>query len=73
MTTHKYQRTIFNHCVYVKNFLSGNFIILLLYIDHILIVSHDAVKIDRLKHELSKSFANKDLDPTQHIIGMKIV
>ena len=62
MTDHKYYRTTSDHCVYVKNFVDGDFIILLLYVDDMLIVGHDAVKIDRLKKDISKSFAMKDLD-----------
>ena len=45
----------------MKNFSNDDFIILLLYVDDMLIVGHDAMKIDRLKKELSKTFAMKDL------------
>ena len=37
-----------------------------------LIVGHDAKKIQILKEELNKSFAMKDLGPAKHILGMKI-
>ena len=58
---HEYHRTISDHCIYVKNFSNGDFIILLLYVDNTLIVGRDVMKIDGLKKELSKSFAMKDL------------
>jgi hypothetical protein len=45
----------------VKKFLDGEFIILLLYVDDMLIIGRDTSKIDILKEELSKSFAMKDL------------
>ena len=38
-----------------------------------LIVGHDVAKIEKLKGELSKSFAMKDLGPTKQILGMKII
>ena len=72
MTGHEYHRTTSDHCVYVKNFFDGDFIIFLLYIDDMLIVDHNAMKIDMLQRELSKSFAMKDLDPARQILGMKI-
>jgi len=37
-----------------------------------LIVGRDTSKIDRLKEELSKSFAMKDLGLARQILGMKI-
>lgn len=72
MIDYKYHRTTSDHCVYVKNFSDGDFVILLLYVDDMLIVDRDTIKIDRLKKELSKSFAMKDLGPTRQILGMKI-
>ncbi|KAL6327382.1 hypothetical protein AAG906_019072 [Vitis piasezkii] len=51
----------------------GNFIILLLYVDDMLIVGQDTSKISKLKSELSKSFAMKDLGPAKQILGIRIV
>ncbi|XP_027181818.1 uncharacterized protein LOC113780204 [Coffea eugenioides] len=47
MIDHGCHRTTFDHCVYVKNFSNGDFVILLLYVDDILIVGRDTIKIDR--------------------------
>lgn len=58
--------------MFIKRFSDGEFIILLLYVDDMLIVSRDTSKIDRLKKELNKSFAMKDMGPAQQILGMKI-
>lgn len=63
MIDHGYARTTSDHCVYVKKFGENDFLILLLYVDDMLIVGHDAKKIASLKDELSKSFAMKDLGP----------
>ena len=72
MGEHGYEKTTSDHCVFVKKFPDGDFIILLLYVDDMLIVGRDANKIDRLKKELSKSFAMKDLVSAKQIMGMRI-
>ncbi|KAL6347018.1 hypothetical protein AAG906_012269 [Vitis piasezkii] len=69
MVEHGYDRTASDHCVFVKKFSDGEFIILLLYVDDMLIVGHDTGKIDKLKKELSKSFEMKDLGPASQILG----
>ena len=38
-----------------------------------MIVGQDTNKIEKLKKELNKSFAMKDLGPAKQILGMKIV
>ena len=38
MKDHKYQRTKSDHCVFFKRFVEGDFIILLLYVDDMLII-----------------------------------
>ena len=65
MAIQGYKRIKVYHCVCIHQFLSGNFIILLLYIDEMLIVGKDSNMICRLKEELSKSFHMKDLGPTR--------
>jgi hypothetical protein len=72
MVDHGYDRTTSDHCVFVKKFFDGEFIILLLYVDDMLIVGRDTSKIDKLKKELSKSFSMKDLGSAKQILGMKI-
>ncbi|CAL9006694.1 unnamed protein product, partial [Prunus brigantina] len=72
MIEHRYRRTTSDHCVFVKRFDDGEFIILLLYVDDMLIVGQNSDKISKLKKELSKSFAMKDLGPAKRILGMSI-
>ncbi|KAK9940454.1 hypothetical protein M0R45_017116 [Rubus argutus] len=67
-----YKRTDADPCVYIQQFPGGNFIILLLYVDDMLIVGQDVAMIHKLKAELSKSFDMKDLGPAKQILGMEI-
>lgn len=71
MIENGYKRTASDHCVYIKWF-GEDFIILLLYVDDMLILGKDMSKIDRLKKELSESFAMKDMGPAKQILGMQI-
>lgn len=73
MEANGYSKTTPDNCVFVKKFSDTDFMILLLYVDDMLIVGHDAAKIEKLKKELSKSFAMKDLGPAKKILGMKII
>ena len=73
MTDHEYHKTQADHCVFVKKFDGGDFLILLLYVDDMLIVGRDSKKIGSLKKVLSKSFAMKDMGPVKQILGMHIV
>ncbi|GKV38830.1 hypothetical protein SLEP1_g46695 [Rubroshorea leprosula] len=72
MGEHKFAGTESDHCVYVKRYPDGDFLILLLYVDDMLIVGHDTKKIAALKTDLSKSFSMKDLGPAKQILRMKI-
>ena len=71
MVDHGYRRTTSDHYVFIKG-SSDNFIILLLYVDDMLIIGQDTSKIKKLKGELSKSFAMKNLGLVKQILGMKI-
>ena len=73
MMNHEYKRTVVDHCVYLKKFPDGKFVILLLYVDDMLIVGQDATMINNLKKDLSKFFDMKDLGQAQQILGMKII
>ncbi|GLT38191.1 hypothetical protein SLA2020_124550 [Shorea laevis] len=72
MRQHGYKKTSSDHCVFVKKFSANDFVILLLYVDDMLIVGQNASRIKKLKLELNKSFAMKDLGPTKQILGMMI-
>ena len=56
-----YHKTQDDHCVFVKKFEGGDFVILLLYEDDMLIVGREQAKIRMLKKALNRTFAMKDL------------
>ncbi|KNA18313.1 hypothetical protein SOVF_071950, partial [Spinacia oleracea] len=72
MTSNGYKCTTADPCVYFRKFPGGNFIILLLYVDDMLIVGQDANVIQNLKKAFSKLFDMKDLGPSKKILGMEI-
>ena len=69
MVGHGYTRTNADHCVYVRKFPNGKFVILLLCVDGMLIVGQDAGVIGNLKKDLFKPFDVKDLGPARLILG----
>ena len=60
-----FHKTQADQHVFVKKYDGGDFLILLLYIDDMLIVGQDPKKFGSLKRALSKSFAMKDMDPAK--------
>ena len=73
MTDQGYHKTKADHCVFVKKFEGGDFMILLLYVDNMLIVGRDQVKVWMLKKALNRTFSMKDLGPARQILGMHII
>ena len=73
MVDHSYKRKEANHCVYIRKILDGNFIILLLYVDDMLIVGQNVKLISRLKGELAQSFEIKDLRDARQILSIQII
>ena len=61
------------HCVFVKKFDGGDFLILLLYMNDMLIVKQDIKKIASLKKALGKAFAMKGMGPLKQSLIMHIV
>lgn len=72
MLAHGYSRSNYEHCIYLKQFPNGSFVYLLLYVDDMLIASHDKSLIDELKAQLSHEFDMKDLGSAKKILGMEI-
>jgi hypothetical protein len=72
MLAHGYSQNNYDHCIYFKQFPNGSFVYLLLYVDDILISSHDKSLIDELKAQLNHEFEMKDLGLVKKVLGMKI-
>ena len=66
-----FKRYKVDYYCYMKRF-DNSYIILLLYVDYMLITGAYNEKIDKLKKELSKKFALKDLGAIKKILGMRI-
>ena len=60
-----------DHCCYFKRF-DDSYIILLLYVDDMLIAGSCAQEVEKLKKQLSRRFAMKDLGKAKQILGMRI-
>ena len=72
MISQGYLRSQFDDCIYFQRFADDSFVILLLYVDDMLIASHDVSKIAKLKAQLRSEFEMKELGAAQKILGMEI-
>ncbi|KAF3665269.1 Retrovirus-related Pol polyprotein from transposon TNT 1-94 [Capsicum annuum] len=72
MTSHMFQRSNYDSCVYFKEVSNGSFVYLLLYIDDMLIAAKDMREIIKVKAQLSKEFNMKNLGAAKKIISMEI-
>lgn len=68
----------FTHCksdpfVYFKRLLTGEFVILLLYVDDMLTTGNSMRVIHELKTHLSLHFSMKDLGAVKRILGIDII
>ena len=73
MIDNGYNKTHANRYVLVKKFDRGDFLILLLYVDDMLIVTRDHIKVRVWKKALSRLFLMKDMDPIKQVLGIHIV
>jgi len=67
-----YTRSMYDNCVYFRQYSDGSFIYLLLCVDDVLIVFKDKSLISKLKSQLNDEFKTKDLGVTKKILGMEI-
>ena len=72
MIDHGFHKTQVVHYVFVKKCDGGDFLILLLYVDDMLIVGQDMKKIGSVKKSFEKSFAMNDMGPSKQILRMHI-
>ncbi|CAM8977517.1 unnamed protein product [Rhodiola kirilowii] len=67
-----FKRADFDWCIYNKHVQDESEIYLLLYVDDMLIASHDIIAINNLKVQLSTNFEMKDFGSAKKILGMQI-
>ena len=72
MVKNEFTRCQSDHYVYFKKTTNGNYVILLLYVDDILVAGSSMHDIVDLKEKLSKTFEMKDLVEAKKILGIKI-
>ena len=67
-----YSRLCSDPCAYYKRFDDGEFIVLLLYVDDMLVAGPNNDRIEVLKAQLAREFEMKDLGAANKILGMQI-
>ncbi|KAG9446485.1 hypothetical protein H6P81_012613 [Aristolochia fimbriata] len=67
-----FARSNADHCVYLQRFNDGDYIILILYVDDMLVAGTNMKKIDDLKKRLANQFSMKDLGEAKQLLGMQI-
>nr|GEW09260.1 retrovirus-related Pol polyprotein from transposon TNT 1-94 [Tanacetum cinerariifolium] len=72
MIGHGYDRRSYDECVYLRKFLDGSFLYLVLYVDDMLIAAPNKDQIMELEDQLSNEFDMKDLGAAKRILGMEI-
>lgn len=72
MAEHNFTRCKSDPCVYFKKLPSGEFFILLLCVDDMLVASTSKRIVNELKQKLASKFAMKDLGAAKKILGMTI-
>ena len=65
-----FTRSNSDHCVYIQRYNDGNYIILSLYVDDMLVAGPSMKKIKELKMKLANRFSMKDLGEAK--LGMQI-
>lgn len=73
MSSHGYNRSQYDSCVYYRNLATYSYIYLLLYVDDMLIACNQRETIEGLKMQLITVFEMKDLSTATKILGMQIV
>lgn len=72
MSKHNFGKISLDHYVFVKNFVEGDFLILLIDMNDMLMVDCDKFKIDKSKSEMSQLFTMKDLGLVKEFSSKRI-
>lgn len=72
MGKQNFKRFQYNHCIYFKKTKNGNYVILLLYVDDILVIDSCMKDIIKLKNKLKNTFFMKDFREAKKLLDMRI-
>ena len=72
MQSQGFKCSVEDPCIYIKIPWDGQLVMLTLFVDDMLIVSHSKKDIADIKIKLFSQFDMKDLGDTNHILGMRI-
>ncbi|WVZ54196.1 hypothetical protein U9M48_005033, partial [Paspalum notatum var. saurae] len=72
ITSYGFSMTEGDHCIYTK-IIGGNFVLLSLYVDDILIVFNDKATLTEIKAWLSSKFDMKDMGEASYVLGWKYI
>lgn len=70
---HKYTQSQANHIMFYRHSKEGKIVILIIYVDDIILIYDDHVKLKRLKRlkrVLADNFEIKDLEALKYFLGM---
>lgn len=70
--TEGFEKSVRDHCVYIKTLEDGSKAYLLIYVDDMLLAAKDKKVISELKRKFSDKFEMKDLGAAKMILGMEI-
>lgn len=73
MVEHNFIRCDYDPCLYFKWLANGNFVILLLYGDDMLVTGSNMRVVKELKQHLAQRFAMKELEAAKRSLGMTII
>lgn len=72
MTSHGFKRIRYDNCVYLKEYLKGEFVYLLLYVDDMLVACKFKDEIAATKSMLKREFDMKEMGNAKKILGTEI-
>ena len=61
-----------DHTLFIKHFLAGKIVVLIVYVDDIILTGNSTAEINKLKELLAREFEIKDLGNLKYFLGMEV-
>ena len=61
-----------DHTLFIKHFLAGKIVVLIVYVDDIVLTGNSTAEINKLKELLAREFEIKDLGNLKYFLGMEV-